>query len=156
LINSITNTSWVTNIEEAWFRNRRDMIFIKDDTKITSRINKSNKSETLWTRTWTGLELATCGLGLATFRLATSGLGLDDLRIKRTWTRTWTCHYGTWLHLCESTINYIITPWYAIFNYIDNLPELYFITAQRTSTTAYWFLLLIYRPRKDERLSWSE
>jgi len=54
----------------------------------------------------------------------------------------------------ESTISYIVTLRCAIFNSIDKLPELYFISAQRTSTTVYLFLLLIYRPRKDERPSW--
>jgi len=64
---------------------RKLEIFIKDHTKITSRINKSNESETCGL----GLELAACGLGLATYELATYGLGLatcglelDDFRIR--------------------------------------------------------------------------
>jgi len=51
----------------------------------------------------------------------------------------------------ESTIGYIITSRCAMFNNIDKLPELYFITAQRTWLFTHF--CYIYRPRKDERLS---
>jgi len=37
-----------------------------------------------------------------------------------------------------------------IYISINTLPELFFITAQRTG------ILIIYRNRKDERLSWPE
>jgi len=44
----------------------------------------------------------------------------------------------------------------AIFNSIDKLPELYFITFQWTITPVYLLCYTIYRPRKAERLTGPE
>ena len=51
-IHSTANTAKVANIEKAGFGDTRDMlskrkIFIKDDTKVTSRINRS-ESDIVW------------------------------------------------------------------------------------------------------------
>jgi len=52
VVKRVSNAAEISNIEEAWFRNRRDVlsirqIYIKDNTKVPSRVNR-RESYIIW------------------------------------------------------------------------------------------------------------